>query len=270
MEHSKLFNICPIHINSKRLMGCEDETQLFIRENNIKSQIEEIRPDIIMNTLWSTSGDYRNCSLNESFKELSVELYNLSSSFPIIQYFCFGSSSEYGRDPGECFENAPALSTTFLDDLYSRNKATALAKIHEINSVSEMPFTWIRLFNVFGMNQNANSLFRQVARQSLEFGFVHIKEPYSNLDFVSQYDVVTACELLAQQEYYGVYNVGSGEPRNIGELIRHLIDKSGSKPRLYLEHSVPRTSYASQQSAIFQLGWVPRRSVQSINLKDYI
>ena len=121
-------------------------------------------------------------------------------------------------------ESAPLLPQS----PYGAEKATMEQLASAYNSCFDIDVTCMRFFNVYGSRQDPNSSYSGVIAAFLatilrgNTPTVHGDGSQSR-DFVHVSDVVAACQRCANPEVpNGVYNVGTGRPTSVLELLRTI------------------------------------------------
>jgi GDP-4-dehydro-6-deoxy-D-mannose reductase len=137
-----------------------------------------------------------------------------------------------------------------------------------------LPVVRVRLFNVLGPGQDerfvASSFAMQVAaialgRQAprIEVGDLRVAR-----DFVDYRDAVEAMRVAAEEAHPGeVYNVCSGAPRPIGDLLRYYLEKAGVAAEIVAPEHLARPGqaqvrYGSPARLEKDTAWRPQRRIE--------
>ena len=130
-------------------------------------------------------------------------------------------------------------------------------------NASDSDFIWARPFFLYGPEQRPSAL-RPTVFRSLTFNEI---PPIQNVgavnDFIHVDDVAAAIALLAEVNgARGIYNIGSGEPRAVWEVVNQIA-RSLKHPEVYerREKSFDGAFWASNER-IVELGWKPRFDFQ--------
>ena len=150
---------------------------------------------------------------------------------------------------------------------------TKLAGEHLVRVMCELtrkPYVVLRLFNVYGPRQNpsyAGVVVKTLERIAAEKPPVVYGDGMQTRDMVYVGDVVEAIEKAIETQYVDeVYNIGSGEPVRIRDLINLILELTG-KEELKPVHAPPRPgdirhSYADISKARKMLGFKPKTSLR--------
>jgi len=148
----------------------------------------------------------------------------LEKSYKKIIY-C-SSSVVYGDQGIEPFsENMP----TYKDDIYSMTKLKNEDKVLMMGEVGMV----IRFSNVIGSKMSKKNVFSDILKQILnnESKPVTMRDTNPVRDFILVDDAVDAIIRLMQKEAYGVFNVGSGVPTSINQLVRITLNAAKQNDR---------------------------------------
>ena len=124
-------------------------------------------------------------------------------------------------------------------------------------------FVWARPFFVYGPEQRPTALIPTVFRSLNLNEIPSIQRAEAVNDFVHVDDVAVAIATLAEVDgTRGVYNIGSGEPRAVWEVVNQIARRL-KHAEVYerREKSLDGAFWASTQR-IMELGWKPRFDFQ--------
>jgi nucleoside-diphosphate-sugar epimerase len=111
---------------------------------------------------------------------------------------------------------------------YTKSKLEAERLCVEYSDQFDVPATILRFFNVYGTGQKEPFLIPYLIRCCLRGQSVVLKSPESKRDFVFIDDVVQAIVgSLDVPAGFRIYNVGSGKPRPVVDLVRVLEAATG-------------------------------------------
>ena len=128
--------------------------------------------------------------------------------------------------------------------------------------------TVLRLFNVYGSGQNpayAGVISRFIERAIAGKPLIIYGDGLQTRDFVHVEDVAEAFYKAIVSDVTGVFNVGSGKPTRIIDLVAIVREVAGGNVRV--KFAPPRKgdirhSYASIEKARRELRWEPRRRLK--------
>ena len=153
-----------------------------------------------------------------------IGLINLTKIFldkKIKKFIQIGSSSEYGD------ANAPQR-----EDLYGfSNSSYALAKLASTKFLKmlfytqKFPIIILRLFQVYGPKQDENRVLPQIIKGCLSNKTFPVSHGNQVRDFCYIDDVINAIFLAFKCKKFNgeIFNIGSGQPRKIKNVIRKII-----------------------------------------------
>jgi len=151
--------------------------------------------------------------------------------------------------------------------------ATKLAGEHLVKVMCRLAhkhYVVLRLFNVYGPRQNpsyAGVVVKTLERIAVNKPPIVYGDGMQTRDMVYVGDVVEAIEKAIETQYVDeVYNIGSGKPVRIKDLINLILELVGKK-ELKLVHAPPRPgdirhSYADISKARKMLGFEPKTSLR--------
>ncbi len=151
-----------------------------------------------------------------------------------------GTCLEYGFVEGclsESMKTDPSVS-------YAIAKDSLQKFLSQLQKVQHFSFKWIRLFYMYGIGQNPNSLFSQLDK-AIEQGqkIFNMSGGEQLRDYLP---VGKAAEhivkIAMQNEVTGIINCCSGEPVSIKELVRKYLTEKGQHLELNLGYH-PYTDY---------------------------
>ena len=185
-----------------------------------------------------------------------------------VQRFLFASSSSvYGNTtPLPAREDAPAVDPQ--SPYAATKRAAELAALALSRKAPSMPCTALRFFTVYGPRQRpemAITLFTRAAiegRPIVMFGDGSMRRDFTHVD-----DIVRGVLLAAEAAPAGLraYNLGSGAPVTLGELVRAMGEAAGAIPKVKHTDAPPGdvdATFADISRARFELGWSPAVSLE--------
>lgn len=143
-----------------------------------------------------------------------------------------GTCFEYGPREGELNENMDCQPT----NPYGYAKLALLRYTEFLNQQTPFSFRWLRLFYMYGDGQGAKSLYTLLraahARGDADFD---MSAGHQIRDFMPVNDVVSRITALhASNALNGVYNVCSGRPVSVRQMVESWIADWGYSVRLNL------------------------------------
>lgn len=217
-------------------------------------------------------------SVSRSFEEaLDVYSVNVAGTVSVLTHaarcadtrlLLVSSSEVYGSSGSPVAESAPLRPIS----PYGGSKAAAEIAARQFEAAFGLDLVIARPFPHFGPLQAPGFVLPSFASRILEARKEGLTEivtgnlaPVRDFTYVS--DVVAAYALLLALGGRGeIYNVASGEPRSIGDMLGLLLDISGARLSVRTDPSLLRPSDVSVQigdpSKLESLGWRRRVPVE--------
>ncbi len=192
------------------------------------------KPDLVIHLSWKNLPNY-----NEQFHIDENLRYNFLFLSKLIDQglkniTVVGTCLEYGLKEGELKESDIVNPTT----KYGQAKLELFKKLNKIDNIS---LKWVRLFYVYGENQNVKALYpcilEAISKQKESFD---MSSGEQIRDFISIKKVVKYLYLIAKQtKYTGVVNCSSGEGVKVIDFVNHFFKKQDYNPNLNKKYSIP-------------------------------
>ena len=234
----------------------------------IKKVILDISPDFIFHLAGSPKGNSENFLYDLNFKFAKNIILSSKALGKEVRIILIGSAAEYGIVK----PNDLPIKETFKPNPYNDYGKAKLKQTEFAleNHTSNCKILILRPFNLFGpgmpdflaLGNFANQIikFKQSSNNSKNFilktGNIDVSRDYIFIE-----DFVEIMWLLSQQEknYGKIFNVCSGESRNIKEILIKMISISSLKIELIEEHSKLRKNdiknhYGCNKKMISSLG----------------
>lgn len=240
------------HKNLTTIVGDLNQPSTF------RGALRSFAPNCSVHLAWQGLPDYsfENCRNNLL---AGLNLFEMLRQTRCKRVVAIGTCWEYGGLSGIVHEANFGSSL----NLFASFKL-ALKQIGDgFLNASDSNFIWARPFFVYGPDQRPSALMPTVFR-SLKFNEVPpIQNVQAVSDFVHVDDVASAIAILAEVNgTRGVYNIGSGKPRAVWEVVNQIA-WSLKKSKLYecREKSSDGAFWAGTER-IRKLGWKPRFDFQ--------
>lgn len=233
--------------------------------------LERHHPTHIVHLAWyAEHGKFWNAPDNVAWCHASVQLARAASRYGCRRLVVAGTCAEYQERGGYCHEH---LTSRCPGSLYGIAKDCTRRMLEGLVSDLDIEIAWARLFLVFGRGENRNRVV-----PSIVDGLMGWRKPFTiNLDhyrdFLSVEDVADALVFLLGSREPGVYNVSSGEPRRMRDLVSSIGDTLGRDPEALLRHGVERRQaprmLVGDNGRILDAGWRPLRDV-NVSISRYV
>lgn len=211
----------------------------------------------------------KNSNKKYLLSSLSMTRHAINFCIKNNSHLIFPSTFVYGKNKAKIYKEnmkcKPANIYT-LSKYLSENMLKIFSKTHELK------VTILRLFNVYGLNQNKEflipkiflSLKRKIYLNSFNF----------SRDYIHISDVARAFErcLFYKKKKFEIFNIGSGKSYSIRFLIKMITKISRTKLNIYSKNikiaGEVRNTRANIQKAKNNLKWNPKTSIEK-GLKNY-
>ncbi len=224
------------------------------------AELKQFKPECCIHLAWGGLPDYsmENCRLNLI---AGIKLFEALGQVGCSKIFGLGTCWEYGKHIGVAKEDNQGIEP----NLFATFK-TALQMIGQSNFLAtESKFIWGRPFFVYGPGQRPASLIPTCYRSLKHGAALKITNPQATNDFIHVADVATAIIALVEaNDVAGIYNIGSGHPIAVWEVV-NLIAVHMGLPPVYHDHDMPALPpglFAGIAKARL-LGWQPDISLRT-------
>jgi nucleoside-diphosphate-sugar epimerase len=227
--------------------------------------LERLEPEAIVNATGRTSGS-KDELWQANVEPVAAILEAMRLAAPGARLVHIGSAAEYAEVTDQpTDEEAPLDAST----PYAAGKIAALQLVSEA-AESGLDTVVARVFNPIGPGMPPTSLpgrAVRLIRDAVVAGAPRIElGPLTPVrDYIDLWDISTAILLLASDPRlaHRVYNVGSGRPTVVRDLVRNVADRLGFTGEILESASAsPRSHRVERQVAdiarIRSTGWMPR------------
>lgn len=246
----------------------------------VKSMLSRIRPQVIFHFAGGRNGDRRNL-LDENFRTtqtLFESVAKIKSYVPRI--IIPGSAAEYGRTPKgikRLHENILPRPASWYGLVKHLQTSLSLMYARRGSDV-----VVARIFNVAGYGTPAGLVIGKFAQEIVEMEkdnqvrMITTGDLSGQRDFVDVSDVGSALSAIAERGTTGqIYNVCSGKPYRIRELLKKLISYSTVRNISFKEEGGPVSdsfdAIGSPKALESKTGWSPKVSLEQslLNTLEY-
>jgi UDP-glucose 4-epimerase len=222
------------------------------------AELERFKPECCIHLAWGGLPDYsmENCRLNLF---AGIKLFEMLGQVGCGKIFALGTCWEYGKHIGAAKEDDQGIEP----NLFAAFK-TALQMIGQSNClVTESRFIWGRLFFVYGPGQRPTSLIPSSYRSLKQGEALKISNPLAVNDFIHVADVAAVILALVEaDDAAGIYNIGSGHPIAVWEVV-NLIAVHMGLPPVYQDMPAPAPGFWADIAKARLLGWQPETSLRT-------
>ena len=236
--------------------------------DTLSDTVSEVDPDAVLHLAGLNRGpltDLRKTNVTGTKNILDATL-RINACCPIV---VVSSSAVYGYAG-----NAPIAETQILNPLsnYGISKAEQEALCNHYTNTRDCQVAVARPFNLIGPHQPVSFVCGRIVQQVIEIeqgtrNFLDLMEIRSSRDFIDVRDVVIGYwALLAHPEFSrtcagNVFNVGSGKPCAISDVIKLIETITGDHYQIQLPKAMVPIPVPFQQSDNSRIhaatGWTP-------------
>jgi nucleoside-diphosphate-sugar epimerase len=228
--------IAVVRPNSKNLYRLPKNNLLTVIEigmENIKRLIEKIeikKIDIFYHLAWAGARvPYRDDTIlqNENYN-CAINTMKVAKRLGCDTFIGAGSQAEYGKCIGKIDESYPAKPLTE----YGKAKLKAYKTLRKVAEKNNIKFIWARIFSVYGIYDYKGTLVMSALVKMKRNESIQLTQCVQRWDFIYVEDLARAMYLLANTSCMdGIYNIASGESRQLKEFVIDMKDicKSNSE-----------------------------------------
>jgi nucleoside-diphosphate-sugar epimerase len=231
------------------LLSVTDYTQL----------LHEAQATHLLHLAWqSEHGTYWTSPLNLRWQEATTRLVEAFCATGGQQVVIAGTCAEYDWSHGYCREDSTPLNPATV---YGTAKDVTRRLVMAVCARHQIPFAWGRIFLPFGFGESTSRLI-----PSLIDVFRGKRAPFgvstnAYRDFLHASDVAEGFVSLLTQGASGAYNICSGAPTRVAEVVSTLASLLNADPEPLLvltpERSGEPDFLAGENIKLRALGWRP-------------
>jgi len=179
-----------------------------------------------------------DCAWNGVFGSERNDSAQLSVNIPMVissvktahhigahHWIGFGSQAEYGNLNKRISESEECKPTT----LYGKSKLLCAEITAELCKSYNMEHTWLRLFSVFGPDDNHDWLIQYLIKEMVSNKDINVTKAEQFWDYLYIADIVLMLEKLVEHDGLGIVNLGSGKATQLKFIIDKIKDLTQSK-----------------------------------------
>lgn len=214
---------------------------------------------------YAEHGQYWTSPLNLRWVEVSVRLVEAFCAAGGQKVVVAGTCAEYDWHYGFCREDSSALNPATL---YGTAKDATRRLLEAVCKCHKIQFAWGRIFLPYGKGEDSRRLI-----PSLIEVFKGRRPPFglnanAYRDFLHVEDVASGFIRLLLSDAEGSYNIASGQPTQISEVVRSIAYAFHGDPRVVLDLATERPGEPEilfgDGQRLKALGWQPMHSINKI------
>lgn len=238
----------------------------LLAENDFGKLVAESRATHLLHLAWyAEHGKYWTSPLNLRWTEATIRLVEAFCRFGGRKVVVAGTCAEYDWSYGYCREG---VTPTNPATLYGIAKDATRRLTMAICTEHEVPGVWGRIFLPYGHGEDNRRLI-----PSLIEVFQGKRAPFgvnatAYRDFLHAADLAEAFIRMLQEDAVGIYNLCSGHPVQIGDMVRHIANSLNADPHAVLALSTENPGepdfLVGDNRKLKSLGWKPGHSLTDI------
>lgn len=218
---------------------------------------------------YAEHGAYWKSPLNLRWVDATVQLTEAFCLAGGKQMVLAGTCAEYDWTYGYCTEaNTPLNPTT----LYGTAKDVTRRLVTAVCAEHHVPCAWGRVFLPYGPGEDSRRLIPALIDvfdgKRVPFGV----NATAFRDFLHVEDVAAGFLILLQEKAAGAFNICSGQPVQITEVVKLLAKSRNADPQLVLSLSTERPGEPAlligDNQKILQLGWRAKNNLSKLGGKE--
>lgn len=210
----------------------------LLQNNDCSAVVQRARATHLLHLAWyAEHGAYWTSPLNRRWLEASVRLVETFCSAGGQKVVAAGTCAEYDWSCGYCHEDTTPLTPT---SMYGTAKDATRRLAAAVCSAHQVAFAWGRIFLPYGQGEDSRrlipSLIEVFQRRRPPFGV----NATAYRDFLHAEDVARGFIQLLLSDAEGAYNISSGQPTQIAEVVRLIASTVNCDSRIILDLSSER------------------------------
>lgn len=245
--------IAVVRPNSKNLSRLPESDLLKVVElpmekiEDILRNVANEQTDIFYHLAWEgVRAPYRDDAiLQNNNYDCAVKAMNVAKELGCRVFIGSGSQAEYGKCVGKIDENYKTKPITE----YGKAKLKAYETLKLMAEENNMKFIWTRIFSVYGTYDYSGTLVMSALDKMKKNENIPLTECIQNWDFIYVEDAAKIMYLLGNASCMeGVYNIASGESKQLKEFVMDMKRICNSKSELQFG----AVSYSSEGVVSFE------------------
>lgn len=234
----------------------------LLTDHGPSALVNQARASHLVHLAWFVEhGEFWNSSRNIEWVNASARLVDAFCRAGGRHIVSLGTCAEYDWSSSRFDEESTPIRP---ESLYGASKDAFRRLAQQIASTHGTALAWGRLFHLFGPGEDARRVIPALAsvfngyRSPFPIG-TGVWRDYLHVD-----DVASALCRLCSDEHTGIFNIASGFPVRLEDVVRSMAAAAGKDPGLVLDISRPGSGQPQfligNNSRLLATGW--RRSVR--------
>lgn len=210
---------------ARSLSGCSIHEVDLLDNDAVRELIREVKPSHLLHLAWNVKpGISYESEENYLWLGSGIELLRAFVKEGGQRAVVSGSGTEYDWSYGYCSESTPLRAKS----LYSACKAAYFSVFSEVVRSTNLSGAWARPFFLYGPHEDENRLVPYVIRSLLQGEKANCSHGMQIRDFTYSKDAARAIVSLLLSDHEGVFNIGTGKPVTLREIVNSIATKLSS------------------------------------------
>lgn len=235
--------------------------------DSYRNLILDWKPEVVIQVAWVTDQlSYRESALNRLYARNTLSFAEHCFQSETQHFLALGTSAEYGKPNQLC--NASTTPCIPLDS-YGAEKLWASEEMKRIALNYETRFSWARVFQPYGLNQDPSRLIHSAARHFKAGKKFNTQSSTNVLDWITSRDVAGAVAYTLEHDLPEVVDIGTSVGTSVSNVLIKVAELCGVDKN-YIEETdaenAPREAFelvVDRNSPLLAHGWKPEDDLNS-------
>ena len=168
------------------------------------------------------------------------------------KWFLFTSTSHVYK-----FSQKKVTENSILEPISKYGLTKLMAEKYLLKNKLKVNICIIRIFSYTNIDQNISFFIPSIYKKFLNNNLINLNNINHIRDFVDINDIYSAIKLLYKKKSKGVYNIGSGIPIHLIEIVKYLATLFNKN--YVINNTNKQTMLVADLKKLIKLGWKPKK-----------
>ena len=173
------------------------------------------------------------------------------------KWFLFTSTSHVYK-----FSKKKITENSILEPISKYGLTKLMAEKYLLKNKQKVNICIIRIFSYTNIDQNISFFIPSIYKRFLNNNLINLNNINHIRDFVDINDIYSAIKLLYKKKSKGVYNIGSGIPIPLIEIVKYLATLFNKN--YVINNTNKQTMLVANLKKLIKLGWKPKKNIVKI------
>jgi nucleoside-diphosphate-sugar epimerase len=173
------------------------------------------------------------------------------------KWFLFTSTSHVYK-----FSKKKITENSILEPISKYGLTKLMAEKYLLKNKQKVNICIIRIFSYTNIDQNISFFIPSIYKRFLNNNLINLNNINHIRDFVDINDIYSAIKLLYKKKSKGVYNIGSGIPIPLIEIVKYLATLFNKN--YVINNTNKQTMLVADLKKLIKLGWKPKKNIVKI------